>query len=73
MEKIPVTKMQTNENFMENKIQEMQQFLGLKVTGKLDTSTLNMMHTPRCGVTDVHHFKTMQGRPVWKKRLITYR
>lgn len=29
---------------MENKIQEMQKFFGLKVTGQLDTSTLDMMH-----------------------------
>ncbi|XP_049745588.1 macrophage metalloelastase [Elephas maximus indicus] len=73
MEKIPMTKMKFNENFMENKIQEMQQFLGLKVTGRLDTPTLEMMHTPRCGMPDVRHYSTMPGRPVWKKRHITYR
>ncbi|XP_045411378.1 macrophage metalloelastase [Lemur catta] len=71
METIP--KMKLNRNFMEAKIREMQQFLGLQVTGQLDTSTLEMMHTPRCGVPDVHHFSTMTGRPVWKKRYITYR
>ncbi|XP_019490265.1 PREDICTED: macrophage metalloelastase-like [Hipposideros armiger] len=69
----PSIKMKVNNNYMENKIQEMQQFLGLKVTGQLDTSTLDMMHTPRCGVPDVHHFRALPGRPVWKKRLITYR
>ncbi|XP_070283008.1 macrophage metalloelastase [Myotis yumanensis] len=70
---ISATKMKVNENFMENKIQEMQQFLGLNVTGKLDKSTLDMMHRPRCGLPDVYRFDTTQGRPVWEKYLITYR
>ncbi|XP_017400261.1 macrophage metalloelastase [Cebus imitator] len=69
---LPATKMKANGNLLKEKIQEMQQFLGLKVTGRLDTSTLEMMHTPRCGVPDVHHFTTMAGRPVWKKHYITY-
>ncbi|XP_037694660.1 macrophage metalloelastase [Choloepus didactylus] len=72
MKNVPVTK-EANGNLMENKIQEMQQFLGLKVTGQLDTSTLAVMHAPRCGVPDVHNFKTMRGGPVWKKHFITYR
>lgn len=58
---------------MEDKIQEMQAFLGLAVTGQLDAPTLNMMHTPRCGVPDVSPFRTFEGKPVWWKRLITYR
>eukprot|EP00069_Balaena_mysticetus_P015451 bmy_22508T0 len=65
METTPMTKMKVNRNFMEDKIQEMQQFLGLKVTGQLDTSTLDMMHRPQCGVPDVHNFR--------KNRFITYR
>ena len=73
METIPMTKMKVNRNFMENKIQEMQQFLRLKVTGQLDTSTLDMMHRPLCGVPDVYNFRIMQGKPVWKKHFTTYR
>ncbi|XP_004469576.2 macrophage metalloelastase [Dasypus novemcinctus] len=73
MEDIPKTKMGVHENLMENKIQEMQQFLGLRVTGQLDPPTLAMMHTPRCGVPDVGDFRTMPGRPVWRKHYITYR
>ncbi|KAM9221757.1 macrophage metalloelastase [Dugong dugon] len=63
MEKTPMIKMKFTENFMENKIQEMQQFLGLNMTGQLDTSTLEMMHPP-------HHHSTMTERPVWKKHHI---
>uniref|UniRef100_A0A8D2JKZ1 Matrix metallopeptidase 12 n=1 Tax=Sciurus vulgaris TaxID=55149 RepID=A0A8D2JKZ1_SCIVU len=73
METIPMTKMKVGKTFLEEKIQEMQQFFGLKVTGQLDTSTLEMMHKPRCGVPDVHHFSTFEGRPMWKKHEITYR
>ncbi|XP_053417409.1 macrophage metalloelastase [Nycticebus coucang] len=68
-----MTKMKVDANFIEGKIREMQQFFGLQVTGQLDASTLETMHTPRCGVPDVHHFRTMPGRPVWNKHSITYR
>lgn len=73
VKRIPMTKMKTNGNFIEEKVQEMQQFMGLNVTGQLDISTLEMMHKPRCGVPDVHHFRTMPGRTVWRKHYITYR
>ncbi|XP_024430376.2 macrophage metalloelastase [Desmodus rotundus] len=73
LEITPKAKMKVNTNFMEKKIQEMQQFLGLNMTGQLDKSTLDMTHRPRCGVSNAQEFKTMPGRPVWKKRVITYR
>uniref|UniRef100_A0A8C5L6J6 Stromelysin-1 n=1 Tax=Jaculus jaculus TaxID=51337 RepID=A0A8C5L6J6_JACJA len=55
------------------KIQEMQKFLGLKMTGKLDSSTMEIISKPRCGVPDVGHFTTFPGKPKWWKTQLTYR
>ncbi|XP_004626287.1 stromelysin-2 [Octodon degus] len=55
------------------KTQEMQKFLGLEVTGKLDLDTLEMMRKPRCGVPDVGQFHDFLGTPKWRKNHLTYR
>ncbi|KAM7086869.1 macrophage metalloelastase [Molossus nigricans] len=72
-ENILRTKLKASDDNMENKIKEMQQFLGLNVTGQLDKSTMDMMHRPRCGIPDVQIFKSMPRKPVWKKHFLTYR
>ncbi|XP_020023665.1 stromelysin-1-like [Castor canadensis] len=56
-----------------NKIQEMQKFLGLEVTGKLDSNTLEVIQKPRCGVPDAGQFSTFPGTPKWTKTHLTYR
>ncbi|XP_014715502.1 matrix metalloproteinase-27 [Equus asinus] len=60
-----------NKSLIDGKIQEMQAFFGLTVTGKLDSNTLEIMKTPRCGVPDVGQYGyTLPG---WKKYNLTYR
>ncbi|XP_038565585.1 collagenase 3-like [Micropterus salmoides] len=58
-----------------NKLREMQRFFGLKVTGRLDADTLEMMKKPRCGVPDVNiaRFSTFGENLKWTKSSLTYR
>ncbi|XP_052463773.1 collagenase 3-like [Carassius gibelio] len=58
---------------MNQRLKEMQQFFKLKVTGKLDDETLEVMKKPRCGVPDVAAYSTFQGNYKWKKHALTYR
>ncbi|XP_075707160.1 matrix metalloproteinase-18-like [Rhinoderma darwinii] len=61
------------DNQLIRKIKEMQQFLGLTVTGKLDTDTMEVMHQPRCGFVDVGEYSTFPGNKGWNKKELTYR
>ncbi|XP_025933685.1 interstitial collagenase-like [Apteryx rowi] len=51
----------------------MQAFFGLKVTGKPDLDTLEMMKKPRCGVPDIRRYVFTEGNPKWKRNNLTYR
>nr|XP_060627027.1 stromelysin-1-like [Anolis sagrei ordinatus] len=55
------------------KIREMQKFMGLEVTGNLDTNTLETIQRPRCGNPDVGQFAFFSGQPKWGKKDLTYR
>ncbi len=59
---------------LSDKLKEMQKFFGLKVTGKLDKKTLEVMKKPRCGVPDVAAYSTFEGeKPKWQTNKLTYR
>ncbi|KAE8627646.1 hypothetical protein XENTR_v10007086 [Xenopus tropicalis] len=55
------------------KIKAMQKFLGLEVTGKIDSNTMTVIQKPRCGVPDVERFSHFAGNPKWGKTTVTYR
>ncbi|XP_041657775.1 matrix metallopeptidase 30 [Cheilinus undulatus] len=54
-------------------LRKMQKFFGLEETGQLDSNTLEVMAKPRCGFTDASSYSHFEGRPRWRKNLITYR
>ncbi|XP_058627131.1 matrix metalloproteinase-18-like isoform X2 [Onychostoma macrolepis] len=59
---------------LSDKLKEMQKFFGLKVTGKLDKKTLEVMKKPRCGVSDVAAYSTFEEeKPKWRTNKLTYR
>ncbi|KAF3823511.1 hypothetical protein GH733_006979 [Mirounga leonina] len=56
-----------------DRLQEMQSFFGLEVTGKLDDNTLDIMKKPRCGVPDVGEYNVFPRTLKWSKTNLTYR
>ncbi|XP_026502787.1 stromelysin-1-like [Terrapene carolina triunguis] len=68
----PIFKMK-NSKPITDKIREMQEFFGLKVTGELDSNTLKVMKQPRCGIPDVGQFSTFPRSPRWTKTDLKYR
>ncbi|XP_076833469.1 matrix metalloproteinase-20 [Brachyhypopomus gauderio] len=56
---------------LSSKLKDMQSFFGLDQSGVLDSGTLAVMKTPRCGVPDVQDYIHNQGNR-WTKNVITY-
>ncbi|XP_062910146.1 collagenase 3-like [Mobula hypostoma] len=52
-------------------IKEMQEFFGLRVTGDLDSSTLEIMKKPQCGFHNILRYGV--GDKKWKQTSLTYR
>nr|XP_010590043.2 LOW QUALITY PROTEIN: matrix metalloproteinase-9 [Loxodonta africana] len=50
----------------------LQQNLALPETGELDSTTLDAMRAPRCGVPDMGGFQTFEGDLKWNHHNITY-
>lgn len=58
---------------MIDKVIEMQKFFKLKVTGKVDQETMEVMKKPRCGVPDVAAYTTFGEGLKWRTKKLTYR
>ncbi|XP_067449145.1 matrix metalloproteinase-19-like [Thunnus thynnus] len=52
-----------------------QRATNLKISGKLDAATLEMMRKPRCGLEDLFNNKSLKYRVMsyWRKKMLTYR
>ncbi|KAK9996007.1 hypothetical protein SO802_020693 [Lithocarpus litseifolius] len=62
---------------LERAIKSFQKNFHLNVTGRLDSSTLDVMMTPRCGVSDIDdnmspNYAFFPGKPKWGKKDLTY-
>uniref|UniRef100_A0A803TW67 Peptidase metallopeptidase domain-containing protein n=1 Tax=Anolis carolinensis TaxID=28377 RepID=A0A803TW67_ANOCA len=68
----PATVSRSRRSVPTSKIRQMQESSGLKVTGKLDQSTLEAMKKHRCGVPDIGGFATFAMSPKWGVKDLTY-
>ncbi|KAM4741977.1 LOW QUALITY PROTEIN: collagenase 3-like [Anableps anableps] len=64
---------QTSTSDFQNKIQQMQKFFKLQVTGNLDDNTLKVMKQPRCGVPDVGEYNHFPRQLKWQNNNVTFR
>ncbi|XP_007562841.2 collagenase 3 [Poecilia formosa] len=56
-----------------NKVEQMQKFFKLQVTGNLDDNTLEVMKLPRCGVPDVGEYNHFPRHLKWENNNVTFR
>ncbi|KAJ1113487.1 hypothetical protein NDU88_001731 [Pleurodeles waltl] len=59
-------------DFMQTRLKQMQAFFHLNATGKLDSQTLKIMKSPRCGVPDVSNYSPLGQQNLWSKNTLTY-
>jgi len=57
---------------LENAVKEFQGKYGLKVTGKVDEATKDLMNTPRCSVPDTRSNGYYKTRGKWNYKTLTY-
>ncbi|KAM5245965.1 matrilysin [Ctenodactylus gundi] len=56
-----------------DKLEEMQKFFHLPITGKLNSRIIEIMRKPRCGIPDVAEYSLFQEKPKWNSKVVTYR
>ncbi|KAM9318642.1 stromelysin-1-like [Pholidichthys leucotaenia] len=71
LQRDPLGRMKRSGPSFISKVKDMQIFFGLNVTGELDSNTLEVMQSPRCGVPDVEEYSNIHGTR-WNKNVITY-
>lgn len=67
-----VAELSDNKQSLGRALRVLQRRLNLPVTGELDSTTLEAMRAPRCGVPDLGRFQTFEGDLKWHHQNITY-
>lgn len=67
-----VAELSDDKQSMNRALRLLQRSLSLPETGELDSTTLEAMRAPRCGVPDVGRFQTFEGDLKWHHQNITY-
>lgn len=67
-----VAELSDDDQALSRALRVLQRRLSLPETGELDSTTLEAMRTPRCGVPDLGKFQTFEGDLKWNHENITY-
>ncbi|KAM5245869.1 matrix metalloproteinase-9 [Ctenodactylus gundi] len=68
----PLAEMHQDRKSLRPALLRLQKQLSLPQTGELDSTTLEAIRTPRCGVPDLGKFQTFEGDLRWHHQNITY-